>query len=376
MESAALKIEPTPEVVEIPLVQDIQVNPVTGDYLLQPPPNFPFDLHSHVGTPGPLPINSGLDTTPIYHANPYGNMFPGGSIMFNTPLEAQVLALTNPVLWSHISPDFNRYNFSISPPVMTGTNIPVESNFIPYNMPLTFKIQAQITDPTPLAFGYSSPVTADINGQRIDGYITNYEISQDMTGIHTLDVTIQVYDTYPQMAVIEQKAYMVKDFIKRQLQGIRQRRSMGLTLQASAEELKARETLRDMLTEAEWRRYVTNGFLMIKGQSGKWYQIFSSRSERIRVFEKGIQTKVLCIHSSNECPATDHVINMKILAEIDEPSLWKSANQYEPTKKPVVQTTDWHEAQFNAELGDTSKVYVPLKNNLVEMVRQTFKVVA
>jgi hypothetical protein len=124
---------------------------------------------------------------------------------------------------------------------------------------------------------------------------------------------------------------------------------------------------------------VTNGFLMVKGQSGKWYQIFSNRSERVRVFENGIQTKILCIHSSDECPPTDHVINMKILAEIDEDSLWKSANQYEPTKKPVIQTNDWNESRYNAELGDladVSKIYVAPKNNLVEMVKQTFKVVA
>jgi hypothetical protein len=142
--------------------------------------------------------------------------------------------------------------------------------------------------------------------------------------------------------------------------------------------LKARETLRDMISESEWRRYVTNGFIMVRGQSKKWYQIFSNRSQRIRVFENGIQVKVLCIHSADECPATDHVINMKILAEIDEAALWKSANQYEPTKKPVVPET-WDEAQFEAQLSQAwnyRSKNTPPRNNLVETVKQTFKVVA
>ena len=54
-----------------------------------------------------------------------------------------------------------------------------------------------------------------------------------------------------------------------------------LLTEAQANEVKARETLRDMLTESEWRKYVTNGFVMVKGQS-LWYQVFA-RQDRIKL---------------------------------------------------------------------------------------------
>ena len=99
---------------------------------------------------------------------------------------------------------------------------------------------------------------------------------------------------------------------------------------ASIAELKARETLREFITEDDWRRYVTNGFIMAKGQSGKWYQLFGD--ERVKVFEKGKLVCKLCIHSTG-CPPTDHVLSMKTLVEFDEEAIWAGANIHELTKE-------------------------------------------
>jgi hypothetical protein len=93
-------------------------------------------------------------------------------------------------------------------------------------------------------------------------------------------------------------------------------------------ELKARETLRDMILESEYRRYITNGFVMVKAiQSSRWYQIFNDR-QKINVYEDGKKVCSLCIHTDDSCPPTDHIINMKLLAEIDEEKIWASANSY------------------------------------------------
>jgi hypothetical protein len=93
-------------------------------------------------------------------------------------------------------------------------------------------------------------------------------------------------------------------------------------------ELKARQTLREMLLESEYRRYLTNGFIMVRGQSGKWYQIFNDQ-RRIQVYENNKLVSRLCIYTSSECPPTDHVINMKLLAELDEDRLWSGSNIYD-----------------------------------------------
>lgn len=96
---------------------------------------------------------------------------------------------------------------------------------------------------------------------------------------------------------------------------------MGGTITLAEE--KARSTLRDMLTERDWRRYLTNGFIMVKGgQSDYWYQIFAAYHERVRVYYKGVLTHNICIHSDQKCPPSDHVINLKILVELDEMSIW------------------------------------------------------
>jgi len=101
-------------------------------------------------------------------------------------------------------------------------------------------------------------------------------------------------------------------------------RQKSLQTTAQIEEHRARTTLRDMLSEQEWRRYVTNGFIMVKGSSDYWYQIFAHSG--VNVFRHGKKIHYICIHTDRECPPTDHVINMKLLVEFDEIAVWKGGN--------------------------------------------------
>lgn len=102
-------------------------------------------------------------------------------------------------------------------------------------------------------------------------------------------------------------------------------RNMMPAANISSQELKARETLREMLSESEYRRYITNGFIMVKGQSGLWYQIFGNGA-RLKTYKDGKAFELLCIHTDSACPPSDHVINMKVLVEIDEESVRKGSN--------------------------------------------------
>lgn len=111
--------------------------------------------------------------------------------------------------------------------------------------------------------------------------------------------------------------------------------------QATPAELKARETLREMIPESEWRRYVANAFIMVRGASGNWYQIFGRRGERLRVYRDGKHIQSICIHTDNRCPPTDHVLNMKFLVEFDEQAVLAGGNisqisHYEKPKLHVV----------------------------------------
>lgn len=46
----------------------------------------------------------------------------------------------------------------------------------------------------------------------------------------------------------------------------------------SDEEWKAIDTLREMITELEYRKYLKDGFILVPGKSGRIYQVFRKRS--------------------------------------------------------------------------------------------------
>lgn len=93
-------------------------------------------------------------------------------------------------------------------------------------------------------------------------------------------------------------------------------------------ELKARETLRDIITESDWRRYITNGYLLINGVSGRVYQVFANHAGRhIKVYEKGECKFELCIHSEG-VPDSDHVLNCMMMIQNEEDDFVKQCNKH------------------------------------------------
>jgi len=130
----------------------------------------------------------------------------------------------------------------------------------------------------------------------------------------------------PEYSEKQQKIWNLKHKMKTNLLIKVNSRAKPLTISVSPAEEIARFSLRDQITEAEWRRYVTNGFLMVKGASGRFYQIFNNDSNRVRVYFKNKQTHQICIHTDKNCPPTDHVLNLKTLIEMDESLIWKAGN--------------------------------------------------
>lgn len=93
-------------------------------------------------------------------------------------------------------------------------------------------------------------------------------------------------------------------------------------------ERKAIETLRDMITEEEYRRYIKYGFILVRGASGAVYQI--SRSEQhTKVWVNGKVVEEVCVRISDKSiPPTDNVIAFKAVIESDEESFKKMGNLY------------------------------------------------
>ena len=97
-------------------------------------------------------------------------------------------------------------------------------------------------------------------------------------------------------------------------------RQPSLNKKITPQETKARNTLRDLISERVWRKYLTNGFVIIPAKSGKFYQVFNDQ-RHIRVYVKGKLSDEICIHTEG-CPPTDHILNIMMMIHNDEQLLW------------------------------------------------------
>jgi len=105
-------------------------------------------------------------------------------------------------------------------------------------------------------------------------------------------------------------------------------------LAQSDEERIAQETLRESLTEEAWRRYMRNGFLCVRGESGRVYQIprGSGYSAHVVVWEEGKRVAEICSYIKDvKVPPTDRVIAFKSIIEADEQEMWRRGNVFRMT---------------------------------------------
>lgn len=96
----------------------------------------------------------------------------------------------------------------------------------------------------------------------------------------------------------------------------------------SKEENVALETLREMITEAVFRKYLKYGYVVVKGASGDYYQIFRNRSHT-RVWRGGKIIEEVCVRiADTSIPATDSVIAFITMIKASEEDFKKSGNVY------------------------------------------------
>lgn len=100
---------------------------------------------------------------------------------------------------------------------------------------------------------------------------------------------------------------------------------------SSETEMEALESLREMISEEEFRRYLKRGFISVKGGSGRDYQIFRDRwHAKVRV--KGKVVAEICSRiRDNRVPMTDNVIAFKTMIEADEAEFERAGNVYRMT---------------------------------------------
>jgi hypothetical protein len=102
-------------------------------------------------------------------------------------------------------------------------------------------------------------------------------------------------------------------------------------------ERKAIDTLHEMISERDFRKYLTHGFILVPGRSGKMYQIFRSRPHT-RVWSQGKMVEEVCVVIQDEgIPKTDKVIALKVMLETDEEEFRKMGNIYKMDLNEICQ---------------------------------------
>jgi len=93
-------------------------------------------------------------------------------------------------------------------------------------------------------------------------------------------------------------------------------------------EWRALNTLREMISETDFRKYLKYGFILVKGQSGFVYQIFRDR-DHTKVWKNGKVIKEICVRIEDKnIPPTDNVVAFKVLIEGCEKEFEKLGNVY------------------------------------------------
>lgn len=96
-------------------------------------------------------------------------------------------------------------------------------------------------------------------------------------------------------------------------------------------EKAALESLREMISEEEFRKYLKRGFISVRGRSGKDYQIFRDRWHA-KVRMRGRVVAEVCSRIKDDhVPMTDNVIAFKTMIEADEAEFERAGNVYRMT---------------------------------------------
>jgi hypothetical protein len=97
---------------------------------------------------------------------------------------------------------------------------------------------------------------------------------------------------------------------------------------ASPAEQKALDTLREMISESDYRKYIKHGFLMVRGSDRDMYQVFRTQSHT-KVWRDGKVIEEICVRIKNSnVPPTDNVIAFKTLIEINSEAFKLMGNRF------------------------------------------------
>jgi hypothetical protein len=96
----------------------------------------------------------------------------------------------------------------------------------------------------------------------------------------------------------------------------------------SPQERVAMDTLREMISEADYRRYLKYGFVVVRGDSGDSYQIFRNK-QHLKVWRRDVLVEEICVRIKDwAVPPTDKIIAFITMILADEEAFKAMGNRY------------------------------------------------
>jgi len=142
----------------------------------------------------------------------------------------------------------------------------------------------------------------------------------------------------------DQGCTIVRSDPKRRLREILQSRQAPLVISSrksmphpsDIREQRARETLRRVLGDDKFRRFIRHGFVSVKAKSGLVYQIFPAHGIT-NVYREGEKVERLCVVLRGDFPPTDSLIMRYLLILNDERDFRKHAIEHKVYPKKMVE---------------------------------------
>lgn len=141
----------------------------------------------------------------------------------------------------------------------------------------------------------------------------------------------------------------IRQMIRNRMGPVIRRRRTSLSIAADMREERARQTLRRIIGEHAFRKFVRDGFVTVVPKSGLTYRIYPGHGVT-EVYDRGIMVDRLCVVLRGEFPPTDSLLMRYLLILNDEGefskyavkhAVWEGKNTIFPAAEIPTLTEAW-----------------------------------
>ena len=183
---------------------------------------------------------------------------------------------------------------------------------------------------------YRATITSSSN---IETYKTCY-IRKDSTGMAWYGPTDPAPYLYAEgYTPLQSPQQRLQEIIRsRQAPAIRTRNPLGPV--DDVRELRARQTLRRVIGEKQYRAYLRFGFVSVRARSGLVYQLPGNNGHIVNVYKDGQHIEKLCVYLQGQFPPTDQIITEYLMVLNNEQEFRSLARISKASKQLYIERPD------------------------------------